>query len=76
MSKSVLFSDITIVTPHDDAPVSVCEHVYCAVAGNTIVYVGDSKEDAEAALSGMGAFLGFTSEKVFEESFSGILAGV
>ncbi len=54
MSKSVLFSDITIVTPHDDAPVSVCEHAYCAVAGNTIVYVGDSKEEAEAALSGMG----------------------
>lgn len=46
MSKSILFSDITIVTPHDGSPVTILEHAYCAVYGNKIVYVGSSKEEA------------------------------
>ena len=50
MSKSVLFSDITIVTPHDGSPVSIQEHAYCSVTGNKIVYVGTSKEEASEAL--------------------------
>ena len=54
MNKSVLFSDITIVTPHDGAPVSIVEHAYCSVAGNKIVYVGPSKEEASEALKDAG----------------------
>ncbi|MBO4747578.1 MAG: amidohydrolase [Clostridiales bacterium] len=50
MNKSVLFSDITIVTPHDGSPVSIQEHAYCSVSGNKIVYVGTSKEKAAEAL--------------------------
>ena len=50
MSKAVLFSDITIVSPHDDAPVSVIEHGYCAVADKKILYVGNSKDAAVIAL--------------------------
>ncbi|MBR5041481.1 MAG: amidohydrolase [Clostridiales bacterium] len=50
MNKSVLFSDITIVTPHDGSPVSIQEHAYCSVSGNKIVYVGTSKEEAAEAL--------------------------
>ena len=54
MNKSVLFSDITIVTPHDGAPVSIVEQAYCSVAGNKIVYVGPSKEEASEALKDAG----------------------
>ena len=54
MNKSVLFSDITIVTPHDGAPVSIVEHAYCSVAGHKIVYVGPSKEEASEALNDAG----------------------
>ena len=50
MSKAVLFSDITIVSPHDDAPVFVIEHGYCAVADKKILYVGNSKDAAVIAL--------------------------
>lgn len=51
MSKAVLFSDITIVSPHDDKPVSILEHGYCVVIDSRIEYVGASKEEAEAVLS-------------------------
>ena len=54
MNKSVLFSDITIVTPHDGSPVSIQEHAYCSVSGNKIVYVGASKEEAAEALKDSG----------------------
>ena len=51
MSKAVLFSDITIVSPHDDAPVSILEHGYCVVIDKIIEYAGVSKEEAEEVLA-------------------------
>ena len=55
MSKSVIFSGFTIVTPHDDSPVSVIENGYCSVFRSHIVYVGTSKEEAEVALKASGS---------------------
>lgn len=51
MNKSVFFADFTIVSAHDNAPVSILKHGYCSVSGNRIVYVGNSRKDAETALS-------------------------
>ncbi|MBO4928677.1 MAG: amidohydrolase [Clostridiales bacterium] len=54
MNRSVLFSDFKIITPHDDKPVSVLEHGYCAVVDSMIEYVGESKENAVSALEKSG----------------------
>ena len=54
MNKAVLFSDFTIVSPHDQGPVSVLEHGFCAVSGGKILYVGTSDEQASAALKDAG----------------------
>ena len=51
MSKAVLFSDITIVTPCDGAPVLILDHAYCVVVDKNIEYVGTSKEEAEKVLA-------------------------
>ena len=56
MTRSVLFSDITIVTAHDNAAVSIIEHGYCSVCGNKIEYVGTSKEEAIAAFGESGDY--------------------
>ena len=62
MSKAVLFSDITIVTAHDDSPVSVLEHAYCAVFDKKIAYAGSSKEDAISTLKKLSGDDYFTYE--------------
>ena len=47
---TIATNDFTIVSAHDNAPVSILEHGYCSVSGNRIVYVGNSRKDAETAL--------------------------
>jgi len=47
MKNTILFSDITIVTSHDDGKPTVLEHAYCVVSSGRIVYVGLSSEDAK-----------------------------
>lgn len=56
MNRTVLFSDITIVSAHDNDPVSIIEHGYCAVDGNKISYVGTSKDAAQEALKSSGEY--------------------
>lgn len=51
MDKSVLFSDITIVTSGDAGMVSVLEHAYCLVSSDVILYVGTSLDDAKKVIS-------------------------
>ncbi|MBP5493132.1 MAG: amidohydrolase [Clostridiales bacterium] len=53
MKKSVLFSDFTIVTSHDDGKATISEHSYCAVHDGKIEYVGSSKEDAVKILTNL-----------------------
>ncbi|MBO4494890.1 MAG: amidohydrolase [Clostridiales bacterium] len=46
MKKTVLFSDITIVSSHDDVKATVMENAFCVVSDDRICYVGQSKEAA------------------------------
>lgn len=46
MNKTVVFSDITIVSSHDDAKATVMENAFCVVSDDRICYVGQSKEAA------------------------------
>lgn len=56
MKNTVLFSDITIVTPDLQDSVSILEHAYCVTSGNTISYVGVSKDEAIAAATASGEY--------------------
>lgn len=56
MRNTVLFSDITIVTPDMADSVSIMEHAYCVTSGNTIEYVGVSKEKATQVAESFGEY--------------------
>ncbi len=54
MAKTVLFSNYTIVTPHQEGPVTISENAFCVVSGKKITYVGTDKDEAERNASKNG----------------------
>ena len=52
MQHNILFLDIRVLTPDENGGIVDLEHAMVGVAGSSIVYVGQDRQEAEQALIG------------------------